>query len=410
MRFSASTVAAAAAFLSAGVVNAHMNMKFPYPYGPDTLNNSPLQNNLADFPCKQRPGVYDPPALPSPDANTLTIGVPATLEFLGDAVHGGGSCQISLTTDKEPTKDSVWKVIHSIEGGCPANTEGNLGSDPKGERASKFQFTIPPSIAPGEYTLAWTWINRIGNREYYMDCAPIRVQEAPKKRYTPTPPTEPRSLIPLAKRDDLPDMFIANINGCNTPEGIDIRYPNPGPSIEYAGNPMNLMKVGEPVCVYADGTPGPLAGGEEGGDGGNTEQPQPSNNAGPSPGVFAPLQSETVVPPVPTPPTPAPQPSTPTVQTQAPAPTVPSNPTPTVVPAPAPNSGNGGSALTGPCTEEGIYNCIGGTSFQRCASGEWTAVLPVAEGTVCKEGFSTDLGITHAKKRGIHRRRGHFRA
>ena len=49
---------------------------------------------------------------------------------------------------------------------------------------------------------------------------------------------------------------------------------------------------------------------------------------------------------------------------------------------------------TGPCDSEGIYNCIGGTSFQRCASGLWSATLSVAPGTSCKVGLSVDLGIT----------------
>ncbi|KAI5296980.1 hypothetical protein KEM56_005178, partial [Ascosphaera pollenicola] len=157
MHFSTTAIAAYAALLSSA--SAHMIMKTPYPYGPSSLNNSPLEDGMGDFPCKQRTGVYDPPS----QENKYSVGEDVTLSFTGSAVHGGGSCQISLTTDMQPTKDSKWKVIHSIEGGCPANTEGNM---PGGQNDdTTFNFKIPDSIKPGEYTLAWTWLNRVGNRE-----------------------------------------------------------------------------------------------------------------------------------------------------------------------------------------------------------------------------------------------------
>lgn len=84
----------------------------------------------------------------------MAIGEPQTLSFQGQATHGGGSCQISLSTDKQPTKDSVFKVIYSIEGGCPSKNPGNVGVNPFGYGADKFQYSIPPEISPGDYTLA----------------------------------------------------------------------------------------------------------------------------------------------------------------------------------------------------------------------------------------------------------------
>ena len=155
--FSKSAAAAVVAFLAASA-NAHMMMSSPVPYGKSTLNNSPLAGDGSDFPCKQRSGVYDAEGA----SNVAAIGEPQTLSFIGGATHGGGSCQVSLTTDLKPTKDSKWMVIKSIIGGCPSGAEGNLSGDPNSKSASTFQYTVPAGVAPGDYTVAWTWFNHIG--------------------------------------------------------------------------------------------------------------------------------------------------------------------------------------------------------------------------------------------------------
>ncbi|KAH6383614.1 hypothetical protein HBI60_256250 [Parastagonospora nodorum] len=150
---------------------AHLTLEHPKPYGIKTLNNSPLNKTGADFPCKQRNGVYE-----IAEMNNWRAGETQTVSFLGTAVHGGGSCQFSLTTDRHPTKDSRWKVVHSIVGGCPASVDGNLVP---GQQPDKFGFTLSPDLPSGDYTFAWTWFNRRGYREMYMNCAPISVVGAP---------------------------------------------------------------------------------------------------------------------------------------------------------------------------------------------------------------------------------------
>lgn len=52
-------------------------------------------------------------------------------------------------------------VIKSIIGGCPSDVEGNLSGDPAGTGASTFDYVIPAGIAPGDYTLAWSWFNKV---------------------------------------------------------------------------------------------------------------------------------------------------------------------------------------------------------------------------------------------------------
>ncbi|KAL8720689.1 MAG: hypothetical protein Q9225_002482 [Loekoesia sp. 1 TL-2023] len=243
-------MAAAVAFFS--ITNAHMMMKTPAPYGKASLNNSPLDASGSDFPCKQRPGVYDPPE----SKNTMPIGAPQTLSFIGSAVHGGGSCQISLTKDLKPTKDSKWMVIHSIEGGCPSSADGNLGGDPNGSGASTFQYKIPQGIAPGDYTLAWTWFNRIGNREMYMNCAPVTVTGGSKRRdlHEHCNTTETYASDEIFKRDaSFPEMFKANIpaTDCKTPDSTNVAFPNPGASVEKAGNGANMGQPTGPKCGAA---------------------------------------------------------------------------------------------------------------------------------------------------------------
>jgi hypothetical protein len=154
------------AFVSSGI--AHMILARPKPFGTLTLNNSPLDETGADFPCKQRNGVYD-----VTEMNFWKAGERQSVSFEGTTVHGGGSCQFSVTTDPQPTKLSRWKVIHSIVGGCPASAAGNL--EP-GQRADTFNLLVPEGMPSGKYTFAWTWFNRRGGRrEMYMNCAPISV-------------------------------------------------------------------------------------------------------------------------------------------------------------------------------------------------------------------------------------------
>lgn len=357
---------ALSALLGAVAVNAHMIMTNPVPYSKDSINNSPLAADGSDFPCKLRPNVFE-----VTQENNIQIGTLHPLTFEGSAVHGGGSCQISLTTDRQPTKQSEWKVITSYEGGCPANTDGNLPGGSTMADPFKFNFTIPDGIAPGKYTLAWTWFNRIGNREMYMNCAPVTITGGSSKR------SDQAEKVPFIEKRtaNFPPMFVANVNGCTTKEGIDIRFPQPGSDIQYLGSPSNLAPAGEPACT---GTP------TFGGAGDTGSGSSGSGSGSGSASSVAPSSASTETPSA------APIPSS----TVTPSPTsTPSEP----VPVPSSSSGSSSSgSLSGPCSPEGQWNCIAGTSFQRCASGQWSVAQQMAAGTACAPGRSSELSIAAA--------------
>ncbi|KAI2643461.1 hypothetical protein GGS21DRAFT_16263 [Xylaria nigripes] len=351
MYFTKTTLSAA--FVAA--VNGHMIMTQPSPFDPAGLNNSPLDASGSDFPCKFN-GAYTGTG---GTTNVYELGSSQPLSFVGSAVHGGGSCQISVTYDNPPTKDSKWKVIHSIEGGCPArNTAGNLTPNADGADPFKYEFKVPNDIPAGNGTIGWTWFNRIGNREMYMNCGPLQLTGTGGDK---------------ANYDKLPDMVVLNIGGHPTTlEGVDYKFENPGPSVEDNTGPYGVATCGSDGCKAGDSA-------------GSPPPPPPPASSTPG-GVF--LTSSA--------------PAAPTVvpSTTAAAPVVPSSTVAAPVTAPTAPAGSGSSTgLTGPCTTEGMWNCIGGTSFQQCASGTWSAVSNMASGTKCTPGQSAQLSMSATRRR-----------
>ncbi|KAF3920317.1 hypothetical protein AA313_de0210283 [Arthrobotrys entomopaga] len=235
MQFSTSFIAAASAFLP--LISAHVVMINPLPYD-GTRDNAPLDAAGANFPCKFPGGVGSKVA----PASTFTPGQSSTFSLEGSAVHGGGSCQISITYDNPPTKNSKFKVVQSYEGGCPVINTGNIaaGADNK---LPALPVTLPEGLKAGEAVFVWTWFNRIGNREMYMNCAPITIGGS-------------------GSTDDvfnsLPDMFVANIqnapgNACTTTEGDDIVFPNPGKNVLVTQDPDGKFGA---ACPGGPSTPG----------------------------------------------------------------------------------------------------------------------------------------------------------
>jgi hypothetical protein len=147
-----------------------MEMSWPYPlrskYNPansyeiiDYSMTSPLNVDGSNFPCK---GYQND--RPIQTTVSYTAGSTYNMTLAGSAMHGGGSCQLSLSYDNGAT----FRVIKSMIGGCPLTTT--------------YDFTIPSYAPAGVALFAWTWQNYEGNREFYMNCAEVNIISATTSR------------------------------------------------------------------------------------------------------------------------------------------------------------------------------------------------------------------------------------
>jgi hypothetical protein len=394
----------------AASASAHMIITNPVPFGKDTLNNSPL--GPSDFPCKQRNGVY---AISS--MNQWNAGETQEVSFQGTATHGGGSCQFSITTDSEPTEKSQWKVIQSVVGGCPTDAKGNLDGPDAGKKPASFPVTMPKTIPDGRYTFAWTWINKVGNREFYMNCAPIQVGSSSGSASTASASQALASL---------PDMFVANLpaDSCSTAENQDFQYPNPGQSLVTGAlaspgstltgagcTAMTAMgagagsigspSAGSPSTPSQGTTPSkpssyPSAAAPSVPVKGPTESKAPINPGG----VFAPGASSAPAASSPAAAQPSVPAAKPTVPAAQPAPAAPSA-APSAAPQVPSNSTPSNGDCT-PCTNDGAVVCMGSKQFGLCNRG-CAVAQDLAAGMMCSNG-----AVVASTKRSVKFPRAHL--
>ncbi|KAJ5643466.1 uncharacterized protein N7484_005973 [Penicillium longicatenatum] len=240
--------------LLASTATAHMQMMKPYPIRSplnkdakgqkDYSYTNPLQASGSDYPCKgYAKDDFDSQA-------TYQQGQSYTMELDGSATHDGGSCQLALTYDQGES----FKVIESMLGDCPI--------------AKKYDFQIPSDAPDGQALLAWTWFNKVGNREMYMNCAMVTIggnananetdadAETQSTKHRPNKPQEKKVSHPpmalaahqgekasqrgaksqkqQASFDSLPALFVANVDQegkCVTIEGESVNFPKPGDNV-----------------------------------------------------------------------------------------------------------------------------------------------------------------------------------
>lgn len=264
--------------------------------------------------------------------------------------------------------------------------------NPEGFGADKFQFAIPAQVPTGDYTLAWTWFNKIGNREMYMNCAPITVTGASQKRTrryhkAPVHGHLHSNEATIHQRADalssLPDMFIANIgNGCATTQGdgsggvVAIPQQNLGTNVQRIGADKLFPPQGD--CrgsqVAAAAAAAPVS----------TSSPSPV----PSRAASAP---------------PAPVPSTPAAPAPQPASSAPALPQISAIPpaaSPAPAAAplpNG--VVSSTCSTPGKSLCSpDGTGIGTCDEQGRVIFVPAPMGTKC----DATLGVlVQAKPQGF---------
>jgi hypothetical protein len=386
MSFRSIIVAAAAIFAT---INAHIIMEQPVPYSVDKIDNSPISGS--QFPCKSQNGFA------VSTMNAMAVGEQQTIKFKGTAVHGGGSCQLSVTQDMEPTANSVFKVIKSIEGGCPG-VDGTT---------NEYSYELPDSIPNGNATFAWTWFSKMsGAPELYMNCAPISVTGGASD---------------TSKFDALPDMFVANIGkGCTSPQNFATKFPNPGQVVEMGNTndqeaptgscgatgsaPAESSAAGgEPSSAPTSAAAGqPSAASTSAANDGQYHAPTsaaavssalPSNGSG---GVFAPGASSALAVTSSTAVVPSAVPIASTSTTLVTVTGTPSAPSATVPlgtgsPAASSTPSTPSAGGSGTCTENGAIVCNGTDQFGLCNNGEvvWQAV---AVGTTCSNGIVTKRG------------------
>ncbi|KAH0348557.1 hypothetical protein KCU83_g6103, partial [Aureobasidium melanogenum] len=378
----ASTVLLGSALALIAKSNAHVVMNTPTPYGFSTLQTSPLNGEGYNFPCQSgsRTNAFDATGVYNP----MKVGQDNDLKFTGTAVHGGGSCQLSVTYEYPPPADkSKWKVIHSYIGSCPANAQGNIaetGSDVDGrptgsqctgdnqsECLKDFKFQIPEGMKNGNATLAWTWFNKIGNREMYMNCAPISI----------TGGSDDDTFF-----NSLPELYVANIpNECNFNSGsFVVGFPNPGKFVTY-GEAATPGDLGCPTSL--DSAPG---------SGSNSTQtyssasPYVASSPATAPTSYAAA--------------PSPYAAVPTLATSV-----------SVAPMPS-GTGYAGSSNTTSgtcsggkvsCPTPGQVICVDENTFGLCDIDYCAVPQVVAAGTTCSNNVVSRRGVVRRRSSRIHR-------
>jgi len=73
-------------------------------------------------------------------------------------------CQFGLSYKRNANAAEDFVVLSTVRRGCLVDT------------GMSFSVPIPGNAPSGNAILFWTWINRVGNREYYMNCADVNVQ------------------------------------------------------------------------------------------------------------------------------------------------------------------------------------------------------------------------------------------
>ncbi|KAJ4297967.1 hypothetical protein N0V90_005866 [Kalmusia sp. IMI 367209] len=234
---------------------------------------TPLHPDGSDFACKLYQ--YNTPLT---SVATYEAGQTYQMKLMGGATHGGGSCQVSLSCDL----GQHFNVIKSIEGNCPIQKE--------------YEFTIPEDAqTANQCLLAWTWFNKIGNREMYMNCAVVDIVGASSSARkiaghsgaagASTVDTSNAAAQAVLAR--YPKLFVANLKGvndCTTKETVDVVFDDPGTDVEYGDGIGASSRVRRRRSTGACTGTGRLTAGKDSSAGTDSSSSSDSSSSGGSTG------------------------------------------------------------------------------------------------------------------------------
>jgi hypothetical protein len=186
---------AAGALALLGLAIGHIHLVEPVPYivgGPqDSPLSNPKESGLLVFPCQGHSVQVDTTTSVTAGTNLRVVfGSNAAGEAdpyvpgpdggqVGTSVHGGGSCQFSISYDYSATSNGTWKTIYTIIGGCPSQWDSNFNAQQHNYCnnsyaqnmtglggvngcMNQFDIPIPAELPGGKASFAWTWFNKIG--------------------------------------------------------------------------------------------------------------------------------------------------------------------------------------------------------------------------------------------------------
>ncbi|KAJ1914475.1 hypothetical protein H4219_004772 [Mycoemilia scoparia] len=141
----------------------HMGIVDPKP----RLTGSDLKNpiNISELPLC---GV----AARGPTQATVKAGSSMTMKFTDHgAAHGGGHCQFAISYNNKDFAVIQDELKHCFKDG--PSTDNDV-------KKTSYDIKLPAELPSGEATIAWSWVNAIGNREYYMGCVDVKVEGSGK--------------------------------------------------------------------------------------------------------------------------------------------------------------------------------------------------------------------------------------
>ncbi|KAJ2776111.1 hypothetical protein H4R18_005842 [Coemansia javaensis] len=124
--------------------------------------NAPLARNA---PLCKHTVPYSTPVANWTAGQTIQV----AFDRVGAAAHGGGHCQFSVSYDGGKT----FAVVHEVLKHCFFNGP-STGNTPA---VLSYTFSLPSNLPSSDKAVfAWSWVNAIGVREFYMNCADVAIR------------------------------------------------------------------------------------------------------------------------------------------------------------------------------------------------------------------------------------------